>query len=175
MIEVFNREYMALRRKRACEEQAAGHLEHGNGKKEIGMRKLFFLVGIALVGMLSLSGCGKADYDDFVEVNTKFIEAMDEYTSSMDQASSAESVADAIEQFADTMETLAPEMKEIRGKYPEFQDKTQIPEKLRPLNEKAEQVAKRMPQTLMKSMQYMRDPKVIAAMQRLQESMVKMQ
>ncbi len=133
------------------------------------------LTCIILTGLLILLGCSKAKYDDFIEVNTKYIEAMDAYLSSLESAGDAGSVADAIETFAERMDVLAPEMKELRGKYVEWQDKSKMPKELKPLSEKAEQVAKRLPQTFMKSMQYMKDPRVAAAMEKLQSAMMKMQ
>jgi len=139
------------------------------------MRNQYIWTGIALIGMLWFAGCSRTNYNDFIEVNTQLIDAMDVYTSDLEDANDAGSVADAIVQFADRMEVLAPEMKKLRTKYPEWSDKTKIPEELRALNEKAEMVMQRLPQSLMKSMQYMRDANVVSAMQRMQEAMSKMQ
>ena len=50
-----------------------------------------------------------------------------------------------------------------------------MPEDLQPLNDKAEKVAQSMAGTFMKSMQYMNDPKVRAAQENLQQTMMKMQ
>lgn len=139
-------------------------------------KKPHFLIAAALIWILWITACGdKADYNDFIEVNTQFIEAMDEYTSGLEEAGDALSVADAIDQFAARMETLAPEMKKLRGKYPEWNDPSKVPEELRELNEKAKQVFRRFPQTFANFMQYMRDPDVTAAMQRLQQAMAGIQ
>ncbi len=130
---------------------------------------------ILLTGLLLFVGCSKSKYDDFVEVNTEYINAMDTYTNDLDQAKNADDMAKAIDQFAEKMDKLVPRMKALRDKYPEWSDETKVPEELKPLAEKAEEVARRLPQSFMRTMKYMQDPKVAAAMQRMQESMAKMQ
>lgn len=133
------------------------------------------LAGAIMVGLLMIMECGKANYKDFIDVNTQFIDAMDEYTNNLDSADDADSVAEAVDRFAERMEKIAPQMKALKGKYPHWTDKTKIPDELKPLNDKAEKVAQKMPETFMKAMRHMRDPKVVAAVQRLQGAMMQMQ
>lgn len=130
---------------------------------------------IALAGVLLCLGCSSAKNKDFIEVNTEYVEAMDAYAADLEKADNSEKVAAAIDSFAKKMEELAPKMKALRNKYPEWQDSTKVPEELKPLAKKAESVAQRLPQTFMKAMGHIQDPKVTAAMQRLQASMMLMQ
>lgn len=131
-------------------------------------------VTILLAGLLFFVGCGKK-YDDFVETNTAYVDAMESYTDDLDRAQSAEDVATAMDKYSEKLDKLIPKMKALMEKYPEWTDESKIPEELKPLSKKAEGLARRMPQTFMRAMRYMQDPKVSAAMQRLQETMQKMQ
>lgn len=132
-------------------------------------RKL--LIGIALVGLVGLFGCGKSSHSDFVEVNTRYIEAMDAYTTDLEKAGDAEAVAKAVNNFADQMAEIMPEMKKMHEKYADWNDESKMPEEMKPLAEKAEQVAEKIPQTFMKLMPYIQNPKVMQAMERLQQTM----
>jgi uncharacterized hydantoinase/oxoprolinase family protein len=66
-------------------------------------------------------------------------------------------------------------MKAVSRKYPEWKDRTRIPEALKPLTEKAESLAQCMAGSFMKAMQYMQDTRVEAAQQRLAKAMGMMQ
>ncbi len=132
------------------------------------------LIGVALIGLVGLSGCGKS-YDDFVDVNTRYIDAMDDYTTDLEKAGDAEAVAKAVDRYADQMAEIIPEMKKLNEKYADWRDETKMPEELKPLSEKAEKVAEKIPQTFMKLMPYIQNPEVMAAMERLQQAMAKME
>lgn len=139
------------------------------------MRYKMLLV-MALGSLLAMLGCGDGqDYSDAVEINTKFVDAMESYIADIDKAEDADDVADAIEAYAQKVEELAPQMKEIAAKYPEWKDMGKVPEELKPIQEKAKQMASQIPNTFMKTMKYMTDAQVRDAHKRLQESMVKMQ
>jgi len=138
------------------------------------MRKTVLYYCILLVGLAGVVGCGKSSNNDFVEVNTRYIEAMDAYTNDLDKAADADAIANAVNTFTDNMAELIPEMKKMQEKYVEWQDASKIPEDLKPLKEKADRVAEKVPMTFMKLMPYMQDPKVMAAMKRMQETMAKM-
>lgn len=139
------------------------------------MRYKMLLV-MALGSLLALFGCGGGqDYSDAVEINTKFVDAMESYIADIDKAENADDVAEAIEAYAQKVEELAPQMKAIAEKYPEWKDMDKVPEELKPIQEKAKQIASQIPNTFMKTMKYMTDAQVRDAHKRLQESMVKMQ
>lgn len=131
---------------------------------------------VALAVLLSLLGCSSGpDYSDAVEINTKFVDAMESYIKDIDKAENADDVADAIEAYAKQMEELAPQMKAIAAKHPEWKDMGEVPEELKPIQEKAKEIAAQIPNTFMKTMKYMTDTQVRDAHKRLQESMSKMQ
>ena len=131
---------------------------------------------VALVALLALLGCsGGQDYSDAVDINTKFVDAMESYVGDIDKAENADDVADAVEAYAQKMEELAPQLKAIAAKHPEWKDMGKVPEELKPIQEKAKQIASQIPNTFMKTMKYMTDPQVRDAHKRLQESMAKMQ
>jgi hypothetical protein len=139
------------------------------------MRYKMLLV-MALGSLLALLGCSSGqDYSEAVEINTKFIDAMESYIADIDKAENADDVADAIEAYAQKVEELAPQMKAIAAEHPEWKDMGKVPEELKPIQEKAKQIASQIPNTFMKTMKYMTDAQVRDAHKRLQESMVKMQ
>jgi chaperonin cofactor prefoldin len=139
------------------------------------MRYKLFPV-VALATLFALLGCGGGqDYSDAVEINTKFVDAMGSYIDDIDKADGAADVADAIDAYAQKVEELAPQMKAIAAKHPEWKDMGKVPEELKPIQEKAKQIASQIPNTFMKTMKYMTDDQVRDAHKRLQESMAKMQ
>lgn len=131
---------------------------------------------MALAALLALLGCSSGpDYSEAVDINTQFVDAMESYISNIDKAENADDVADAIDAYTQKMEELAPQMKALAAKHPEWKDLGKVPEELKPIQEKAKQVASQIPNTFMKTMQYMGDSQVRDAHKRLQESMGKMQ
>lgn len=139
------------------------------------MRYKLFPV-MALATLLALLGCSKGqDYSEAVEINTKFVDAMGSYIEDIDKADGAADVADAIDAYAQKIEELAPQIKAIAEKHPEWKDMGKVPDELKPIQEKAKQMAAKIPNTFMKTMKYMSDTQVRDAHKRLQESMAKMQ
>jgi hypothetical protein len=65
-----------------------------------------------------------------------------------------------------------PKMMELAGKYPEFQDKTKMPEELKEINVKGEETTKKMQAAMQKlSQTYGQDPKFQGAMMKMAGSM----
>ena len=125
--------------------------------------------------LLTVWACGGGGFSEAIEVNQEFVDAMETYLDGIEKAENGSDVADTINAYADKIETLAPRMKAVAQKYPEWKDEAKIPEELKPLNEKARNLAQRMAGTFMKAMQYMQDPAVQEAQQRLAKSMGMMQ
>lgn len=136
------------------------------------VKRALFLVLIGAIAMMT--GCG-SKYSDLVEVNTKFISAMEDYITATGKASSAKEVAKAINAYADQMEKLAPQIKNVRGKYPELENTTTIPEELKSIEQKMQGLEKKVAASYMNMMKYMMNPEVQAAQQRLQNAMLGMQ
>jgi K+/H+ antiporter YhaU regulatory subunit KhtT len=135
--------------------------------------RLFAVMAIAAV-VAVLSCSGGQDYSDAVDINNKFVDAMGSYIEDIDQAESASDVADAIDSYANKIDDLTPQMKSIASQHPEWKDMGKVPEELKPIQEKAKQMASQIPNTFMKTMKYMNDAQVREAHKRLQESMAKM-
>jgi uncharacterized lipoprotein NlpE involved in copper resistance len=130
---------------------------------------------VALAVLIALIGCsGGQDYSEVVEINTKYVDAMESYINDVENAENAGDVANAVEAYAQKMEDLAPQLKAIAAKHPEWNDTEKVPEELKPIQEKAQQMASQLPKTFMKTMQYITDAQVREAHKRLQESMAKM-
>lgn len=129
------------------------------------IKRIVFVV----LAVIFLSCSGK--YSDVVEVNEDFIEATNEYINALDKSDSAASVASALNEYADRMETIAPKMKKMAEQYPELKDPDNIPKALKESSEKVEEMGGKMAGSMMKSMQYMMDPKVREAQKRFQNAM----
>lgn len=138
------------------------------------MRSIAAMVMALSIAMVILA-CGGGEYGEAIEVNQKFVDAMESYLDEVEKADSGSAVAAAINAYAEKVEKLAPRMKAVSQKYPEWEDRTKIPEALKPLTEKAENLSQRMAGSFMTAMQYMQDAKVQAAQQRLAKAMGMMQ
>ncbi len=127
---------------------------------------------ITVLSLLCLAvGCGGGKYGDVVSLNEEFVKLMEAYLTSLDQAGSAKDVASAMNRFAESMEVLGPKMKKMAEKYPELKDKNNLPEVLKPSQQKAEEMGKKMAGSFMKAIQFMRSPEVQAAQKRLAGAM----
>lgn len=130
-----------------------------------------FMMAVVWAGIAMLFiACG-GKYSDAEKVYTEFADAVETYIQALEKADDGDAVADAINTFSDKIETLAPRMKEINDKYPELKDPDNIPEKLKPIKERSDQMAKQMPGTFMKAMQYVNEEKVKVAFERLGQVM----
>lgn len=121
----------------------------------------------------SLMACGDK-YSEAVKVNEQFAEATEEYVLALEKADNAGAVAKAIDGYTAKMEKIVPEMKAIADQYPELKTSTEAPESLRVSREKAEAAGAKMAGAMMKLMQYMTDPKVQEAQQRMGKAMSSM-
>lgn len=115
-------------------------------------------------------GCG-GKYSDAVEVNEAFLDVMLDYTDGLEKADNAGKIAEAMNEFADRMTVLGPRMKKISEKYPQLKDEKNQPEELKKLRKKGDELEKKFSESFMKTMQYMNDPEVQKAQQRLSVAM----
>lgn len=154
-----------------CVSELIGKQFYGNERRRMIVKKTmgFVLIGLLLI----LVGCG-GKYSDLVEVNTEFVNAMEEYITGMEKASSATEMANAINTFADDVEVLAPKMKKVREKYPELKNNDTVPEELKPVQQKAEDLQNKVAGSFMNMMKYIMNPEVQAAQKRLQTAMMGM-
>jgi hypothetical protein len=114
--------------------------------------------------------CGD-QYGEAVKVNEQFAEATEEYVLALEKADNAEAVARAMDGYTAKMEKIVPKMKAIADQYPELKTTSEVPESLRVSREKAEAAGAKMAGAMMKLIQYMTDPKVLEAQQRMGKAM----
>ena len=124
-----------------------------------------------LMSLLLLNGCGDKKYADVKELNEDVAKVMDEYVAELEKSDNAQDVAKAINRFSDKMEALMPKMKKLAGKYPELQDKSNVPEELKESQKKAEALGQKIAGSMMKIMPYMNDPEVQKAQERMSAAM----
>ena len=119
--------------------------------------------------------CGGGEYSDVIEVNNQFADATKEYINAMGKANNASSAAAVTNKFATKVEKIAPQMKRIVDKYPELKDCNNIPDELKKVRERSDNLGGEMAEVMMKTgLTYRDDPEVIKAQQRLQKSMTLM-
>ena len=124
-----------------------------------------------LMSLLLLNGCGDKKYADVKELNEDVAKVMDEYVAELEKSDNAQDVAKAINHFSDKMEALMPKMKKLAEKYPELQDKSNVPEELKESQKKAEALGQKIAGSMMKIMPYMNDPEVQKAQERMSAAM----
>jgi len=123
---------------------------------------------------LSISAALAADYSDAVKVNEQFVAAMEQYVQDLSSADSGTTVAAAFNSYTDTMEKLVPQLKAMKEKYPELSS-GEVPEVMKPLADRAEQLGGKMAGAMMKIVPFMGDPSVQAAQQRMAQVMGNME
>ncbi|NLW51571.1 MAG: hypothetical protein GXY85_12140 [Candidatus Brocadiaceae bacterium] len=135
---------------------------------------------LAAVAVLSLTlvSCGKGADGSLRDVVEAQLKMMEEFASAMDKAQNADQVAAALEQHAKQVEKLAPRVKALAEKHPELAGmgaSGQLPAELKEYEAKIEAAATKMMGAMGKMMQYGEDPKVQAAMERIEGASQKMQ
>lgn len=129
------------------------------------------LLACSLVAICLSPGCGSnKPYADAEEVFDQYASLIEEYAAALDQADNAQAVAAAVNRFADGMQKLQPAMERISEKYPELETGENVPEELKHLESKMEEVGTKMGQAMMKVMSYMNDPEVQKALERLEST-----
>lgn len=112
-------------------------------------------------------GCGQDKYADVVEVNDQFITVTQDYVDGLNKAQSGKDVAKVMNKYADEFKKLAPKMNDLNTKYPDLAKMKDLPEKIKISQEKAGQMGAAFASSFMKSIQYMGDPEVVAAQERM--------
>jgi len=130
---------------------------------------LVFLLAVGLAGSFACSTGGK--YGEAKYLMNKSLTAMDDYVRGIDQAKDARAVAAAITNFKDSMATLKPKMQALDKKYPELKDETKMPEDLKSLMTKMQEMSSKMINASMKAYQYNQDPEVQKAQEELNKVM----
>jgi hypothetical protein len=136
--------------------------------KKIALFALMFAV-------MLLVSCKKSNSPE--AVFNDYFAAMDAYLGGMEKAGSADDVVKVIDKFSTDMQAIAPRLKALGEKYPELKGMKgdKLPPELKQFEKKFEEMAPKMMGVIGKMMQYMNDPKVTEANQRLQKAMQDLQ
>lgn len=131
----------------------------------------YLCVCFLVLGTVMLPSCARSKYADAKHANRQYIKIVEAYVAELDQAQDAPAVAQAINNFAAGMEKIWPAMQRVTAKYPELKNKDSVPKELQELEKKAEALAGKMAESMMKIAPHMGDPAVQAAQQRLEAAM----
>lgn len=134
--------------------------------------KRVMLTAVCLLALVLAAGCG-GQYSDVKKVNEEYIGMVETYIAALDKADDKDDVVKAMNNFTDDLEDIWPRMQALREKYPELDSSEPPPEELKASMEQAEKVGAKIGTSFMKIMQYMDDPEVQAAQQRMGQVMMK--
>ncbi len=129
---------------------------------------LFLCIAVLALGLTACKGGGK--YGDITDVMTKYMGAMEKFAAAMDGAKDADGVVKAINGLTEVTKALAPKLKSFETKYPELKNQENPPAELKPLMDKMMAVSGKMLGAMAKIQQYIQDPKVMEANQKLAET-----
>ena len=137
------------------------------------MKKALIITVAALVAA-AWCGCTKSgEYADLKAYLNKVITINEEYVSALEKANSAQDVADAMTGLGNKMEGMAKEGAAIRKKYSDMNRlRKDPPPEIKEELHKLEQLARRLLEVSMKTMQYMTDPAVKEASREMTRKMV---
>ena len=136
------------------------------------MKKTIIVLLLSLLPLSTLIfGCGEK-YSDAKDITEKYIVLIEDYIAGLNKAENAKDVAKTINRFADGMEKIMPEMRKITEKYPELKDKSNPPDELKDTQKRAEEMGKKLVESMMQLMPYMMDKEVQKAQERLGKSMM---
>jgi len=139
------------------------------------MLRKFLPVGAAALVLLLAMICQAGDkYEEARQLFEEYVPALETYLDTVEQAESGPAFARAINTFADEMEELAPKMRELNRKYPELQNEQSVPPRYAELEKKADALGVRFGQSFMRIAQFMEDPAVEKANDRLATVMASM-
>jgi hypothetical protein len=121
---------------------------------------------IFLIAFLSASVCAFDKYDDVKETLRDLLGIVDDFVNGLNAAESGEEVAKVVEQYADEMETIQPRIEAMEEKYPDITN-TNYPEELAEVMEEYSTLEERTLEAMNVLMEYMMDPAVQEAMEKM--------
>lgn len=134
------------------------------------MKDMKLKITTVIIVMVFLVGGGltaQEKYADFKALLREMIEISYTFIDEMDTAQTSTEVASAIENFGLAMEELEPRMDAMDEKYPNISD-TEFPQELAPVMEEYGEMAVALEGAMMKMFEYMEDPEVQAAMEKME-------
>jgi hypothetical protein len=134
---------------------------------------LFLCIAVLAMGVFSCKGGGK--YSDVTSVMEKYKAGIEKFAAAMDGVKDADGVVTALNGLTEVTKSVAPQLKAFETKYPELKTQTENPPaELKPLMDKMMAVSGKMMGAMGKIQQYMTDPKVMEANQKLSEATASM-
>ncbi len=124
-------------------------------------------LGFFSLTVLACSSDGTSEAKSLMQQQVTVIET---YVDGLEKARSAEDMVKTVDRYTADMKKLIPRLKAFHEKYPDY-DKDGIPKALEAELQRVEKASDRLPAAMMNSMQYMTDPRVQEAMQRMTEEL----
>jgi len=135
------------------------------------VKKWMAMATCLFVALVLVTGCG-GKYDDVKKVNAEYVGMVEDYIADLDKADNKDDVVAAMDAFTADLEVLWPKMRALAEKYPELENEDELPEDLKETQKATEEVSAKMAGSFAKIMQYMSDPDVMAAQQRMAQIMM---
>ncbi len=129
----------------------------------------FKVAAVVVLIIFTLGGALTAEekYADFKALMRDMLKVSYTFIDEMNTAQTSTEVASAIEKFALAMEKMEPRMDAMDEKYPYITD-TEFPEELAPIMEEYGEMAVALEEAMMKMFEYMEDPEVQSALEKMQ-------
>ncbi len=125
------------------------------------------VLGFFSFAVIACSNDGTSEAKSLMQQQVTVIET---YVEGLEKAQSADDMVQTVDRYSADMKKLIPRLKAFHDKYPDY-DKDGIPKALEAELQRVEKASDRLPAAMMNSMQYMTDPKVQEAMQRMTEEL----
>ena len=126
------------------------------------MKQSLRLMIITILALL-LFACG-SKYDRVESTLSDYADAMEDYVARMEKAESADDVVNAMKGYTQKIKTLIPRLQEMHKQFPELASGKKFPGELEKVSRRMKTMGDKVQAAMMKTMQYMMDPKVQKAM-----------
>lgn len=137
-------------------------------------KRIYLHSAICIIALFVLFACGSGKYDHAKNVMKKQAEIGTAYVEALEKAESADDVANALNTYTDEMEKLIPDMKKMIKDLPEMLTQKEPPKELKEEAAKISETGDRIEAASAKLIQYITDPKVQKALDRMASTMGKL-
>lgn len=136
--------------------------------------RIHFHFVVCIICIFWLMACGGGKYDKAVKVMKKHADVSMAYVNSLESADSADDVAGAINKYSDEMEKLIPDINKMMKDLPKIYNQETVPRELTEESERLAEAGAKIQGTSRKMFQYITDPEVQKALERMSAVMQKM-
>ena len=138
------------------------------------MEKMRIFAPLAVILILVACGGGGGKYAEVKDSLNEQMDAMDAFVTAANKPDNADGIVAAMDKLEEVGKAGQAKMEEMAKKYPEIADRENPPEELKPEMERMEKLVGEFMGAMMKVMQeYGDNPKVKAAMEKMQQSGMK--